>query len=50
MSNLPTVQSLYQAFGAGDGTAFLSHLAENVEWEQWPDNHAAAAGVPWLQP
>jgi uncharacterized protein len=50
MSNLPTVQALYQAFGAGDGAAFLSHLAEDVEWEHWADNQAAAAGVPWLQP
>jgi ketosteroid isomerase-like protein len=50
MSHLPTVQALYQAFGAGDAAAFLSHLAHDVEWEQWSDNRAAAAGVPWLQP
>jgi uncharacterized protein len=50
MNNLTTVQALYQAFGAGDGAVFLSYLADDVEWEQWPDNQAAAAGVPWLQP
>ena len=50
MSNLPTVQAIYQAFGAGDGAGFLSHLADDVEWEQWADNQAVAAGVPWLQP
>jgi ketosteroid isomerase-like protein len=50
MSNLPTVQAIYEAFGARDGAAFLSHLAEDVQWEQWDDNTAAEAGVPWLQP
>ncbi len=50
MSHLPTVQALYEAFGAGDVPAFLGHLAEDVEWEQWADNRAVAAGVPWLQP
>jgi uncharacterized protein len=50
MSNIPTVQALYQAFGASDGATFLSHLADDVEWEQWADNQAVAAGVPWLQP
>ena len=50
MSHLPTVQALYQAFGTGDVPTFLSHLADDVQWEQWADNKAAAAGVPWLQP
>ncbi|MEY2580164.1 MAG: uncharacterized protein QOE09_13 [Ilumatobacteraceae bacterium] len=50
MSNLPTVQALYEAFGAGDVPSFLSHLADDVQWEQWADNRAAAAGVPWMQP
>ena len=50
MSNVPTVQAIYEAFGAGDGPGFLSHLADDVEWEQWVDNRAVAAGVPWLQP
>ena len=50
MSNLPKVQAIYEAFGKGDGPGFLSHLAEDVEWEQWADNQAVAAGVPWLQP
>jgi ketosteroid isomerase-like protein len=50
MSNLPTVQALYQAFGSGDVPTFLGHLADDVQWEQWPDNRAASAGVPWLQP
>jgi len=36
MSNLATVQALYEAFGAGDVPGFLDMLAEDVEWEQWP--------------
>jgi ketosteroid isomerase-like protein len=50
MSNIPAVQAIYQAFGAGDGATFLGLLADDVEWEAWPDNQAVAAGVPWLQP
>ena len=50
MSNLPTVQALYEAFNAGDVPSFLSHLADDVQWEQWADNRAVAAGVPWMQP
>ena len=38
VSNLPRVQAIYEAFGAGDGAGFLSHLADDVKWEQWPDN------------
>jgi uncharacterized protein len=50
MSNLPTVQALYLAFSAGDVPSFLNHLADDVQWEQWADNRAVAAGVPWMQP
>ena len=50
MSNLPTVQALYEAFNTGDVPSFLSHLADDVQWEQWADNRAVAAGVPWMQP
>jgi uncharacterized protein len=50
VSNLPTVQALYEAFGTGDVAGFLSHLADDVRWEQWDDNRAVSAGVPWLQP
>jgi ketosteroid isomerase-like protein len=50
MSNLATVQALYEAFGTGDVPGFLDLLADDVQWEQWSDNRASAAGVPWLQP
>ncbi len=46
MSNIPTVQSIYEAFGRGDIPALLGHLSENIEW----DDGMAVPGVPWLQP
>src|SRR3954449_1466710 len=45
---LATVQGVYEAFGRGDVPAILDALAEDVAWEQWADNHAQAAGVPWF--
>ena len=46
MSNVPTVQRVYAAFGQGDIPAILSHLAETIQWEYG----MLDAGVPWLQP
>ena len=46
VSNIPTVQSIYAAFGRGDIPAILSHLSEDVEWEYG----TLDAGVPWLKP
>ena len=46
--HLSTVQGIYEAFGRGDIPAVLDALSEDVTWEQWADNHAQAAGVPWL--
>ena len=48
MSNLPTVQLIYEAFGKGDIPAILDVIAEDVEWEAWDDNSAVKAGVPWM--
>lgn len=51
MSNhAATIAEIYEAFGRGDVEAILSRLAEDVRWEQWDDNHAQRAGVPWLAP
>lgn len=50
MSNLATVQSIYEAFGRGDVPAILDVLADDVEWEAWDDNSAVKAGVPWMTP
>jgi ketosteroid isomerase-like protein len=47
--NLATVGAIYAAFGKGDIPAILEHLADNVHWEEWADNSAQKAGVPWLQ-
>jgi ketosteroid isomerase-like protein len=44
------VGGIYEAFGRGDVPAILDTLAEDVVWEDWPDNHAQRAGVPWLLP
>lgn len=48
-NNITTVTAIYEAFGKGDVPTFLSYLADDVEWEQWADNTAQNAGVPWLQ-
>ncbi|HEY6975725.1 MAG TPA: nuclear transport factor 2 family protein [Chitinophagaceae bacterium] len=47
--NIATVNSIYQAFGKGDIPAIIDYLADNVQWEQWTDNSAQKAGVPWMQ-
>jgi len=44
-----TVASIYDAFGTGDIPAILETLADDVRWEEWTDNTAQKAGVPWLQ-
>jgi uncharacterized protein len=49
MSNLATVQAIYEAFGKGDIPTILEHVADDVQWEAWADNTAQKAGVPWLQ-
>jgi ketosteroid isomerase-like protein len=49
MSNIATVQSIYEAFGRGDVPAILDKLSDNVSWDAWEgDNTAQDAGVPWV--
>jgi ketosteroid isomerase-like protein len=43
MSNLPTVQDIYAAFGRGDVPFILDKLAPDVEWER-----GSTSDVPWL--
>lgn len=50
MSNLATVQGIYEAFGKGDIPAILDVMAEDVEWESWENNSAVIAGVPTMIP
>jgi ketosteroid isomerase-like protein len=50
MNKVETVQLLYAAFGRGDVEGFLSHLHENVRWEEWSSNHAQLAEIPYLAP
>jgi uncharacterized protein len=49
MSNLETMQSLYEAFGKGDIPAILDRMAGDVAWEHWSDNSAQKVGVPWFE-
>jgi hypothetical protein len=50
VSNIATVQSLYEAFGRGDIPAILDMQSDEVTWEAWDGQNAGQdAGVPWLQ-
>jgi uncharacterized protein len=46
MSNLQTVQSIYESFAKGDIPAILERLHPDVEWE----HDAVAHGIPWIVP
>jgi uncharacterized protein len=49
MSNIATVQSIYEAFGNGDIPAILDRIAEDVDWEGWSNpNSAQEQDVPWM--
>jgi uncharacterized protein len=51
MSNLATIQAIYEAFGRGDIPFILSKLSDDVAWEHWDDNAAVASGkIPYLRP
>jgi ketosteroid isomerase-like protein len=51
MSNIGTVQGMYEAFGRGDVPAILEQMADDVSWEAWEvENTAQEAGVPWVLP
>jgi ketosteroid isomerase-like protein len=46
MSNVQTIQQIYEAFGRGDIPAIIDKLDQNVEW----DTEIETPGVPWLTP
>jgi uncharacterized protein len=49
MSNIATVQSIYDAFGRGDIPAILEKVSDDCDWEAWEvDNTAQESGVPWM--
>jgi len=48
--NAATVADVYAAFGRGDVPAILARLADDVAWDDWPDNFGQRAGVPHLTP
>ncbi len=44
--HVAVVNSIYQAFGAGDVPSVLEHMAPDVDWEYaW-----VGSPMPWLQP
>jgi ketosteroid isomerase-like protein len=47
-NNLQTIQNIYEAFGKGDVPFIINCLADDVQWEQWADNSAQKANVPWM--
>ena len=50
MSNVQTVQAIYEAFGRGDVPAILERLAEDVQWEHHPaGNRAQDHDVPYMR-
>jgi uncharacterized protein len=49
MSNLATVQAVYEDFNKGNIPGILDRLADNVEWEKWKDNYAQKADIPYLR-
>ena len=46
MSNVESVQAIYEAFGRGDVPAILDQLADDVAWDQ----DAPGYGVPIYEP
>jgi ketosteroid isomerase-like protein len=49
MSNVETVQAIYEAFGRFDIPPILEHLHPEVQWDSWDDWSPQKAGVPWLE-
>lgn len=44
MSHTETVQSIYAAFGRGDVPAILTHLSDDVDWD---NSRVASRECPW---
>lgn len=50
MLNVQThTQAIYETFGKGDIRSIINALADDVQWEQWENNSAQEAGVPWMK-
>ena len=41
MSNVATVQSMYEAFGKGDVQAILDRVSDDVDWDKWDTEYSA---------
>ena len=49
-ANERTVAAMYESFQRGDVPAILAQLSDDVRFEDWADNRAQRAGVPWMMP
>jgi ketosteroid isomerase-like protein len=50
VSNLKTVQTIYESFGRGDVPAILDQLADDVRWDVWDPPTTSVDGVSYLVP
>ena len=50
MENAEIVRSFYEAFRKGEYELILAEMSDGVNWEDWAENSAQKAGVPWLLP
>lgn len=51
MSNIPTVQRIYEAFGQGDVATILDQVADDITWDQYPyGNTAQECDIPYMRP
>ena len=50
MNHVKTVQAIYEAFGRGDVAAILTHVDEDVSWDQWDAPGRAQQLVPYIKP
>ena len=50
MSNLKTVQGIYESFGRGDVPAILDELRDDVRWDVFDPPTTSVDGVAYLVP
>jgi ketosteroid isomerase-like protein len=51
MSNIQTVQAIYEAFGRGDVPFIIDQVDADVRWDAWdPPGPAHTGAVPYLVP
>ncbi len=48
--NVLTIQNIYNAFGRDNVDVILSHLADEIRWEELSENYAQKAGASCMRP